>query len=128
MPRPRKGRMVCCLPRNNMFGPLGSSPRGEDVVMSVEEYEAIRLLDLEGLTQEEAAERMEVARTTVQRMYATARQKVAWALVDGSILRIEGGDYQFYPEGEEAFACGRCGRRKRGRGEGRVEGHGHGRS
>lgn len=114
--------MVCCLPRSTVFGPINTPPQGEAVVMSVDEYEAIRLLDLEGLTQEETAQRMEVARTTVQRIYATARQKVAQALFEGSILRIEGGDYEFYPEGDASRGCRRCGRQGRGFGQG----HGHG--
>ncbi len=121
MPRPRKGRRICCLPRVNVFGPMNSTPEGE-IRMTVEEYEAIRLLDLERLTQEEAAERMRVARTTVQRIYAAAREKVAEALFAGSVLRIEGGDYEFYPEGEFGLGCSRC-----GRGPGRGQRHGHGR-
>lgn len=127
MPRPRKGRRICCLPRVNVFGPIDNAPEG-DINMSVEEYEAIRLLDLEGLTQEEAAERMHVARTTVQRIYAVARKKVAQALFEGSILRIEGGDYEFYPEEEAGLGCNRCGRRlRRGARRGRGPGLGHGR-
>ncbi|HBG10334.1 MAG: DUF134 domain-containing protein [Limnochordia bacterium] len=113
MPRPRKGRRVCCLPPHSVFGPLHGPPQGE-VVMTVDEYESIRLLDLEGLTQEEAAERMEVARTTVQRIYATARQKVAQALYEGAVLRIEGGDYELYSADQEAYGCGRCRRKRRG--------------
>ncbi|HHT43530.1 MAG TPA: DUF134 domain-containing protein [Firmicutes bacterium] len=114
MPRPRKGRRVCCLPQNTVFGPLHTPPHGDEVVMTVDEYEAIRLLDLEGLTQEEAAQRMDVARTTVQRIYAAARRKVAEALYEGSILRIEGGDYEFYPPEDTAWGCGRCRRHRRG--------------
>lgn len=114
MPRPRKGRRVCSLPMVNSFGPLGSTPRGEEVVMTVEEYETIRLLDLEGLTQEEVAEQMDVARTTVQRMYASARQKVAQALFSASILRIEGGDYELHPHSGHGRGCGHCARRGRG--------------
>ncbi len=122
MPRPRKGRRICCLPRVNAFGPINSTPEGE-IQMSVDEYEAIRLLDLEGLTQEEAAERMQVARTTVQRIYAAARHKVAQALFAGSILRIEGGDYEFYPDGEFGLGCSRCGRGLQQR---HRRGHGYG--
>lgn len=95
--------------------------------MSVEEYETLRLLDLEGLTQEETAQRMDVARTTVQRMYADARQKMALALFEGSNLRIEGGNYEFYEEGEFARGCGRCARLRRGIGFGPGHGGGHGR-
>ncbi len=127
MPRPRKWRRVCCPPIVNVFGPAERQPLGDDVVMSVEEYETIRLLDLEGLTQEEAAERMNVARTTVQRMYADARQKMALALFEASMLRIEGGNHEFYREGEFGRGCGRCARQRLGQGHGRGMGQGRGR-
>lgn len=118
MPRPRKGRRVCSLPRANYFGPLDVIAKGEEVIMTVEEYETIRLLDLEGLTQEEVAEQMDVARTTVQRMYASARQKVAQTLFDGSILRIEGGDYQLHSHSGPGRGCARCARQGHGQGRG----------
>lgn len=122
MPRPRKWRRVCCPPTVNVFGPAERPPFGDDIVMSVEEYETIRLLDLEDLTQEEAAKRMNVARTTVQRMYAHARHKMALALFEGSMLRIEGGNHEFYQEGEFGRGCGRCARERRGQGHGRGRG------
>ena len=62
MPRPRKWRRVCRLPQNTLFGPLAGIDDGT-IVMTVEEYETIRLIDLEGLNQEACAERMHVART-----------------------------------------------------------------
>lgn len=115
MARPRKWRKVCCLPESNLFGPLKSSPADHEVIiMTVEEYETIRLIDLEGLKQEECAERMKVARTTVQRIYIDARKKIAEALVNGKILKIEGGDYKLYDESERGRGCGRCRRRRDG--------------
>ena len=66
MPRPRKCRRVCCLPNNGAFGPIGEQQPAETVVMTVDEYETIRLIDQLGFTQEECAEQMKVARTTVQ--------------------------------------------------------------
>ena len=83
MPRPRKWKRVCCLPRNTLFGPLslGGTEDGS-IVMSVEEYETIRLIDLEGLNQETCAERMHVARSTAQAMYRNARRKLADCLVN----------------------------------------------
>jgi predicted DNA-binding protein (UPF0251 family) len=64
------------------------------IKMTVDEYEAIRLIDLEGFTQEECARQMNVARTTVQGIYAQARKKLADSLVNGRVLVIEGGEYQ----------------------------------
>ncbi len=108
MSRPRKWRKVCCLPKSNLYGPLnGSDIENEIIMMTVEEYEAIRLIDLEGLTQEECAEKMQVARATVQNIYRDARSKIAESLVNGNVLKIEGGDYKLYNEIERMHGCGR---------------------
>ena len=66
----------------------------EEVVLSLDEAEAIRLKDLEGLEQEDGADRMGVSRPTFQRMVASARQKIADALLNGKAIRIEGGDFE----------------------------------
>ncbi len=105
-----KERKVCCLPETDLFGPLNRRAFGDvEIVMSVEEYETIRLIDKEGLMQEECAERMNVARTTVQRIYINARKKIADAIVDGKILKIEGGSYKLCEDDCERdyFLCGR---------------------
>ena len=70
---------------------------GESVRMTVDEYEAVRLLDAEGLTQEACADRMNVARTTVTAIYDSARKKIADALVHGKRLLIAGGCCEFTP-------------------------------
>ena len=94
MPRPRKCRHVCCLPEYKRFGPLDFRVNTDHYVnMTVDEYEAIRLIDLEGLTQQECSIQMNVARTTVQLIYNDARKKLAEALVNGKVLQIEGGEY-----------------------------------
>lgn len=93
MSRPRKRRRVCGMPNYRVFGPINGKINKETIVLSVEEYEVIRLIDLEGLEQQQCAERMEVARSTIQRMYREAKEKVADSLVNGKILKIEGGDY-----------------------------------
>jgi len=109
MPRPRKWRKVCCLPASNVYGPLNTGIKEDSlIVMSVDEYETIRLIDLQGFTQEECAEQMHIARTTVQRIYNDARQKLADSLVNEKILRIEGGDYQLCDGLEKTCACGGC--------------------
>lgn len=113
IPRPRKWRKVCCLPESNLFGPLKRQIiDGEPIIMTIDEYETIRLIDFEGMIQEECATRMNVARTTVQRIYNEARKKIAQSLVNGQLLKIEGGDYKLYEEKEKIHGCGRCRRRR----------------
>ena len=94
MPRPKKCRRVCGLPLCREFVPRGAGCAGEAVAMGLDEYEAIRLIDLEGLQQEQAAAQMGVARTTVQAIYNSARRKIADCVVNGKALRIEGGDVE----------------------------------
>lgn len=117
MPRPRKWRSVCALPEITKFGPLGSGLDDSAIVeMTVDEYETIRLIDREGLTQLECAEQMNVARTTVQGIYDTARKKIAESLVEGKILFIQGGEYRL---------CDHSGPHRRQCGRGCRLGHGH---
>lgn len=75
-------------------------------VLSVEELEAVRLKDLEGLEQEECAERMQVSRPTFQRVLVSAREKIARALVEGAAIRVEGGNYRV---AKREFRCRACG-------------------
>jgi uncharacterized protein len=98
MSRPFKCRRVEYLPDVNYFKPAGIPLRDlEEVCMSVEEAEALRLKDLEGLEQEQGAEKMNISRPTFQRVLASARQKVADALLNGKAIRIEGGNFQVTP-------------------------------
>ena len=113
MPRPRKWRKVCCMPGSTLYGPLnGFLDDSELIIMSVEEYETIRLIDLEGLNQEECAEKMQVARATVQNIYKAARSKMAESLVNGRMMKIEGGDFQLYNDNERTHGCARCHRNR----------------
>ena len=92
MPRPRKCRMVRFVPTNPCFHP--QLRNAEEVVLSIEEVEAIRLSDLMSLEQDAAAESMDVSRGTFQRIINEARRKLADALINGKIIRIEGGNYE----------------------------------
>jgi predicted DNA-binding protein (UPF0251 family) len=95
MSRPPKCRRVEFLPDVTFFKPAGVPLRDlVEVSMSVEEAEALRLKDLEGLEQEQGAQKMNVSRPTFQRILASARQKVADVLLNGKALRIAGGNFQ----------------------------------
>ena len=83
------------MPKVTTFGPLAEPiRRRETVVMTVDEYETIRLMDLEGMNQEETAEKMDIARTSAQRVYHEAKRKLADVLVNGKVLVIEGGAFR----------------------------------
>lgn len=115
MPRPIKCRKVCCLPRINEFVPAQENkPSDEIVIMTVDEYESIRLIDNEDFSQEECSEYMKIARTTVQQIYNNARKKIARAIVDGLVLKIEGGEYRLCDGKEEYCGCGGCRRHRCG--------------
>lgn len=109
MARPRKRRRVCSMPNFKMFGPLNNSlDEKESIILTIDEYETIRLIDWEGLEQEQCAERMDVARSTIQRVYSEAKKKVADSIVNGKILRIEGGDYILCNmENKKCPSCGK---------------------
>jgi predicted DNA-binding protein (UPF0251 family) len=95
MARPPKCRRVEFLPNTTHFKPAGIPLRDLDEVgISIEEAEAIRLKDLEGLEQEQGAEKMNVSRPTFQRILASARRKIADALLNGKAITIEGGNFQ----------------------------------
>ena len=103
MSRPPKCRRVEFLPNATYFKPAGIPLRDlKEVRLSVEEAEAIRLKDLESLEQEQGAEKMNISRPTFQRVLASARQKMADALLNGKAIRIEGGSF------EMAFRKFRC--------------------
>jgi predicted DNA-binding protein (UPF0251 family) len=99
MPRPPKCRRVAFLPEATYFKPAGIPLRLLDEIrLSVEEAEAIRLKDLEGLEQGQGAEKMNISRPTFQRVLASARQKIADALLNGRAIRIEGGNFEVAPD------------------------------
>lgn len=95
MPRPCKRRRVCAAPACERFGPRDRELQQDvrTVTMTLDEFECIRLIDFEGLNQEQCAVQMDVARTTVQAIYSSARTKLAQCLVNGQELQIMGGNY-----------------------------------
>lgn len=111
MPRPINRRMVGFFPRCRYYKPAGIPLRMlEEVVLSMDELEAIRLCDAEGLYQDAAAERMGISRQTLGRIIENARKKVANALVTGKAIRMEGGNVTLCAPGEgRPFECHDCG-------------------
>ncbi len=95
MARPLKKRQVCCLPKHQEFSPTKCKKNISSTSITIDEHETIRLIDLEGYTQEECAKQMGVSRTTIQGIYLSARQKIADAIINGKKLAIHGGDYEF---------------------------------
>lgn len=93
MPRPKKCRRVGFIPKCLRFVPYSMEREtSEETVISIEEIEAVRLSDVEGLEQNDCAERMGISRGTFQRIINAARHKIADALVNGKSIRIESGN------------------------------------
>lgn len=92
MPRPCRRRRVRNMPRVAYFKPAGVRMSGlQEVILSVEEFEAVRLKDFEELDQQEAAKQMGISQPTFHRLLVGARKKMADAIVHGKALRVEGG-------------------------------------
>ncbi len=107
MPRRRICRCVEREPEFALFKPAGvKASELEDSVLTLGEFEALRLVDLESIGQEDAAKKMKLSQPTLHRLVSSARKKVVEALVKGKVIRIEGGNY-------EIVSCG-CGGRRRG--------------
>ena len=107
MARPINCRRVSSMPESNYFKPRGIPLSVlEEIVLTVDELEAIRLADLDGLYQEQAAERMKISRQTFGRIIESAHKKVAEALVQGKALKIEGGEFEM--ASTRKFRCGDC--------------------
>ncbi|SMB91377.1 Predicted DNA-binding protein, UPF0251 family [Desulfonispora thiosulfatigenes DSM 11270] len=106
MARPTKERRIEFIPEVTMFRPCKTTNKVfEEVVLTFEEIEAIRLKDLESLEQEECAVKMEVSRPTFQRILGIARKKIANALIEGKIIKFEGGNYQVAMRHFECHSC-----------------------
>ncbi|MGI9535885.1 MAG: DUF134 domain-containing protein [Desulfocapsaceae bacterium] len=113
MVRPQKPRLVSAYPTITAFVPQGVNVAGE-TVLTVDEFEAIRLSDFEHLDQESGAAMMGVSRHTFGRLLARGRSAVADAMVTGKVLKIEGGSYEVRGPGRRQ----RRGRQGHGRGQG----------
>jgi predicted DNA-binding protein (UPF0251 family) len=107
MARPVKSRKICCLPDCTIFKPAGI-PRFEleEITLTIDEFETIRLSDLEGLYQEEAAREMGISRQTFGNIIKSARQKIASGLVNGMAIKIDGGNFQM--TGTRILNCRKC--------------------
>ncbi|NLL38243.1 MAG: DUF134 domain-containing protein [Clostridiales bacterium] len=108
MARPTKLRRIENLPSVEYFLPSDKGTAGYTAnVLKLEELEAIRLKDLEGLEQEECAERMQVSRPTFFRILSAAREKVADSLVNGKAIQIEGGNFTLNICPVRCLKCGK---------------------
>src|SRR3989344_8908659 len=95
MVRPRLCRRVRFNPDVTYFKPRGIPLRElEEVILPVDEYEAVRLKDLEGLEQEECAKKMNISQPTFHRLVLSARKKIADAIINGKGIIIEGGNFK----------------------------------
>jgi uncharacterized protein len=122
MARPRKERHLRDLLEPAFFKPVGVPLKSLDCTTLLrEELEALRLADLEGSYQEEAAEAMAVSRSTFQRIVTEARRKVAHALVEGTALRIEGSHVRVSRDQWHCDACGHNWQTEHGTGQGQAE-------
>lgn len=105
-PRPKRIRNVIDPPGFRGFNPFGCpKPKGNEVKLLLEEYEAIRLADHQKLSQVEAAKLMGVSRPTFSRIYDSARGKIAKAFIEVTSIVIEGGNIN---QGEDWLHCTHC--------------------
>ena len=106
MARPCRWRRICTAPEFARFVPEGiPSPRS--ITLTVDEYEAVRLIDLMKCTHEQCAAQMDISRTTVTEIYESARTKIADSLIGGKTLVIAGGRYRLC-DGTGPLCCHRC--------------------
>ncbi|MCL5278163.1 MAG: DUF134 domain-containing protein [Deltaproteobacteria bacterium] len=95
MPRPVCRRRIGFMPGARYFKPMGIPMHAlEEIILNMDELEAVRLADYQGLYQEQAAEKMRISRPTFGRIIESAHKKIADALVNGRALRIEGGNVE----------------------------------
>ena len=96
MPRPRICRRVRFRPGVTYFKPAGvRMTELDETILSVDEYEAVRLVDLEGIEQSKAGGQMKISQPTLSRLLKSGRKKLAEAIVKGKAIRIQGGSFKF---------------------------------
>lgn len=107
MARPTSSRKICHPPLYSYFGPA-SQPRTrrDEIILRLDELEAVRLADHESLYQDEAAEKMGISRQTFGRIIEAARKKIAGAIVTGKAIRVEGGEVDIHGKG--MYHCYDC--------------------
>ena len=130
MPRPRHCRRIAHLPQANYYKPRGIPLSVlQQITLTVDELEAIRLTDLEGLYQAQAAEKMNISRQTLGRILESAHKKIADALVNGKALLIKGGTIELADTASDAGPTNRFrhgpGGQRQGRGQCRRRGKGY---
>lgn len=107
MPRPLKCRRVKYEPEVSYFKPRGIPlTKLDEVILTVDEFESIRLADIKGMYQDEAAEKMNVSRQTFGNIVKSAHRKIADALIKGKAIKIKGGVYQMAQM--RKFSCYEC--------------------
>ena len=107
MARPSKCRKICSEPVYDSFRPEGF-PSDGTICLTLDEFEAIRLIDLEHFTHEKCAKQMEISRTTVTEIYESARYKIADSLIHGKTLLISGGHYRLCQGDTSSHCFTRC--------------------
>ena len=106
MPRPPKKRLIENIPEIKYFKPAGVPRREiEEIRLTLEEVEALRLKDKKGMNQQECAEKMGISRPTFQRILVSAHEKIAEALLEGKGIRFKGGDYRIARGNYQCVKC-----------------------
>ena len=111
MPRRKRHRFVHREPSVSVYKPAGIPAKElDEILLTVDEFEAVRLADYEGMNQREACKIMKISQPTFNRILASARNKIAQGIVEGQVLRIEGGRYVL-GDGSGGLQCTDCGYR-----------------
>ena len=111
MARPQRCRKICAEPMFDRFIPEGQE-NIDNIILTVDEYEVIRLVDHESCTHEEYAKHMDIARSTVTEIYVSARKKIADSLINGKRLLIQGGHYRLCDGSSLGCRSEHCGKRR----------------